>query len=100
VTHSWVSELLGLAPHGYQAAEAWWRGRAGATNPLLPADVVLAGRDDAVTVLESRVRDIPAITTIGGGSPEKIRAFTAAVLDRQASAGDSRWRSRAAFVAR
>jgi hypothetical protein len=98
VTHSWVSELLGLAPHGYQAAETWWRRWAAATNPVLPAGVVLAGRDDAVAVLESRLGGIPATTTIGGGSPEEIRAFIAAVLDRQASAGHSGWRSRAAFV--
>jgi hypothetical protein len=98
VTHSWVSELLGLAPHGYQAAETWWRGWARATNPVLPSGVVLAGRDEAVAALESRLGGAPAITTIRGGSPEEIRAFIAAVLDRQASAGDTRWRSRAAFV--
>jgi hypothetical protein len=98
VTHSWVTELLGLAPHGYQAAETWWRRWAAATNPVLPAGVVLAGRDDAVAVLESRLGGIPAITTIGGGSPDEIRAFIAAVLDQEASAGDFRWRSRAAFV--
>jgi hypothetical protein len=98
VTHSWVSELLGLAPHGYQAAETWWRKWAAATSPVLPADVVLAGRGDAVAVLERRLGGTPGVTTIGGGSPEEIRAFIAAVLDRQASKGDSRWRSRAAFV--
>lgn len=98
VTHSWVSELLGLAPHGYQAAETWWRKWAAATSPVLPAGVVLAGRGDAVAVVESRLGGTPATTTISGGSPEEIRAFIAAVLDRQASAGDSRWRSRAAFV--
>ena len=98
VTHSWVSELLGLAPHGYQAAETWWRGWARATSPVLPSGVVLAGRDEAVAALESRLGGTPAITTIRGGSLEEIRAFIAAVLDRQASAGDSRWRSRAAFV--
>jgi hypothetical protein len=98
VTHSWVSELLGLAPHGYQAAETWWRKWAAATSPVPPAGVVLAGRDDAVAALESRLRGTPATTTISGGSPEEMRAFIAAVLDRQASAGDSRWRARAAFV--
>ena len=98
VTHSWVSELLGLAPHGYQAAETWWRGWAGATSPLLPSGVVIASREEAVTALESRLGGIPTITTIRGGSLEEIRAFIAAVLDRQASSGDSRWRSRAAFI--
>ena len=67
VTHSWVSELLVLAPHGYQAAETWWRGWAGATSPVLPADVVLAGRDNAVTALKSRLGGTPATTTIRGG---------------------------------
>ncbi len=98
VTHSWVSELLGLAPHGYQAVETWWRKWAAATSPVLSAGVVLAGRGDAVAALESRLKGTPTTTTIGGGSPEEIRVFIAAVLDRQASAGDSRWRSRAAFV--
>jgi hypothetical protein len=98
VTHSWVSELLGLAPHGYQAVETWWRRWAAATNPVLPASVVLAGRDDAVAALESRLGVIPATTTISGGSLEEIRAFIAAVLDLQAGAGDSRWNSRAAFI--
>jgi hypothetical protein len=98
VTHSWASELLGLAPHGYLAAETWWRGWAGATSPVLPSAVVLAGRDEAVAALESRLGGTPAITTIKGGSPDEIRAFIAAVLERQASAGDTRWRSRAAFV--
>lgn len=98
VTHSWVSELLGLAPHGYQAVETWWRRWAAATNPVLPTSVVLAGRDAAVTMLESRLGGVPVTTTIGGGSLEEIRAFVAAVLDRKASMGDSRWRSRAAFI--
>ena len=39
-----------------------------------------------------------AVTTIVGGSLEQIRAFIAAVVDRQAREGDSQWRSRAAFV--
>jgi hypothetical protein len=98
VTHSWVSEMLGLAPHGYRAAEAWWRGWAGATNPVLPSEVVLAGRAEAVAALAGCLGDAPAITTIRGGNPEEIRAFIAAVLDQQARNGDSRWRSRAAFV--
>jgi hypothetical protein len=98
VTHSWISELLGLAPHGYQAAEAWWRGWARATSPVLPSGVVLAGRDEAVAALESRLSGPPGITTIRGGSLDETRAFIAAVLDRRANAGDSQWRSRAAFV--
>ena len=98
VTHSWLSELLGLAPHGYRAAESWWRGWAQATSPALPFGVVLAGRDEAIAALKGRLGGTPAITTIRGSSPEETLAFIAAVLDSQADAGDSQWLSRAAFV--
>lgn len=98
VTHSWISELLGLAPHGYQATESWWRIWTQATNPALPSGVVLADRDEAVAAWESRLAGTPGITTIRGGSAEEILAFIAAVLDRQANAGNSRWQSRAAFI--
>ncbi|ACU72916.1 XRE family transcriptional regulator [Catenulispora acidiphila DSM 44928] len=98
VTHSWVSEMLNLAPHGYRAVETWWRGWAGATTPVLPTGAVLAGRDRAVQALEDRLEGTPSITTIRGVSLDEVLAFIAAVLERQASAGDSRWLSRAAFV--
>lgn len=98
VTHSWLSELLGLAPHGYRAAESWWQGWAQATNPTLPAGVVLAGRDEASAALDSRLDGTPAITTITGGSQEETLAFIAALLDSHADDGDSRWLSRAAFI--
>jgi hypothetical protein len=98
VTHSWISEVLGLAPHGYRAAESWWRRWVLETSPAVPGGVVLAGRDKAVEALESRLVGPPAITTIRGGSPEEIRAFIAAALERQADTGNSQWLSRAAFV--
>ena len=60
--------------------------------------MVLAGRDEAVAALENRLAGTPGITTIRGGSVEEILAFIAAVLDRQANAGDFRWQSQAAFI--
>jgi hypothetical protein len=98
VTHAWISELLGSGPYGYRAAESWWRDWATATAPELPACVVLAGRDQAVTTLKNRLDGAPTVTTVKGGSTEEVLAFIAAVLDRQAAGGDARWRSRAAFV--
>lgn len=98
VTHSWVSEMLGLAPHGYHAAERWWRGWAGETSPVLPAGVVLAGRTEPVQVLKGRLEGAPAITTIRGGTVDEVLAFVAAALDEWADAGDPQWRSRTAFV--
>jgi len=98
VTHSWISELLGFGPHGYRAAESWWRDWAKATAPALPSGVVLAGRDEAAATLKNRLDGTPTMTTVMGGSTEEVLAFIAAVLNRQAADGDPRWRSRAAFV--
>ena len=71
VTHSWISELLGLAPHGYRATESWWRIWTQATNPALPSGVVLAGRDEAVAALESRLAGTPASRQSEAGARKK-----------------------------
>lgn len=59
---------------------------------------MLAGRDEAIGRLESRLNGTPALTTIKGGSTDEVLAFIAAALDRRARVGDSRLRARAAFV--
>src|SRR5450755_1284693 len=92
VTHAWISELLGFGPYGYRAVESWWRDWASATVPGFPPGVVLAGRDDAVAALRTRLDGPPTMTTVMGGSTEEALAFIAAVLDRQAAEGDPRWR--------
>jgi hypothetical protein len=98
VTHAWISELLGLGPYGYRAAESWWRDWAGATTPKLPSGLVTAGREDAVAMLTGALSGPPTLTTIRGGSTEDVLAFIAAVFDLQALTGNPGWRSRTAFV--
>ena len=36
VTHAWLSEKLGLQPHGVMTTQAWWERFAHATDPALP----------------------------------------------------------------
>lgn len=98
VTHAWVSELLGLGPYGYRAAESWWRDWARATTPTLPSSLITAGRDDAAATLTTALSGPLTLTTIRGGSTEDVLAFIAAVLDLQALEGNPGWRARAAFV--
>lgn len=98
VTRAWISELLGLGPYGYRAAESWWADWAGATTPKLPAKLVTAGRDGAVDRLSAALAGPPALITIRGSSTEDILSFIAAFLDMQAQAGNSNWRSRTAFI--
>ena len=98
VTHAWISDLLGLGPHGLRAAEAWWQVWASATTPALSPDVVLAGRAALVTALRERLRAQPQITTIRGGSLQEVLAFVAATMMQAAQQGDGQPLARTAFV--
>jgi hypothetical protein len=36
VTHAWLSELMGLTPHGLKTTARWWEDWSGRTDPALP----------------------------------------------------------------
>lgn len=97
VTHAWISDLLGLNPHGLQAAETWWRVWSSATNPALPADLILAGRGSATSALEDRLAGSPQLTSISA-SRDDVLAFVAAVGVRTDGAGQGEMLARTAFV--
>ena len=40
VTHAWISEQLGLKPHGLQTADGWWGSWSTATYPQITTKVV------------------------------------------------------------
>ena len=43
--HYWISEQIGLKPHGVVSAERWWQQFSRRTRPVLPAGLFLAGRN-------------------------------------------------------
>jgi hypothetical protein len=45
VTHAWISERLGHAPHGLVPADTWWEDWSQATTPVIPFELVLAGEE-------------------------------------------------------
>lgn len=98
VTHAWISEMLGLNPYGYRAAESWWQGWSNATTPALPYELIVAGREDSFQELEQRLTNSPTVTSIKAGSLEEVAAFIAGALRKRASDGNARELSRAAFV--
>jgi hypothetical protein len=98
VTHAWISDLLGLGPHGLRAAEAWWQVWASATTPALSPEVVLAGRAELVTALRERLGGEPQVTSIRGGSLQEVLAFVAATTMQAAQQGDGQPLARTAFV--
>lgn len=98
VTHAWISEHLGLGPHGLRAGDSWWHDWARGTDPELPADLVLAGRESAIETLRSRVTGSPSLTTLRAGSVDEVRAFVVAVAVDRAHRGDRQMLAQLAFV--
>lgn len=98
VTHAWISDQLGLGPHGLRAAESWWQSWSGATTPVMPADVVLAGRSQSSDELLSRLAASPQVITVQAGSLQESLAFVVATAIRAANAGNGQIFARTALV--
>ncbi len=97
VTWAWFSEELGLSPYGMQTAETWWNAWSSQTSPAFQPDVVLAGRDQAIHVVQSRLRT-SGVTTLEGASLDEACAFLAAMAVQQDRGGDGTLMARLAFV--
>jgi hypothetical protein len=80
VTHAWISETIGLTPHGLVTAERWWESFARTTDPALPASVLMAGREKAVEALKESLAAGGRSVTIAGGSRDDVLAFLGALL--------------------
>lgn len=87
ITHAWISEQLGLKPHGLQTADAWWTSWSEATDPSLSSEVVLAGRDKVARRLREALDGPPQIISVGGDSVDDVLAFVAAVALQDDTAG-------------
>ncbi|WP_262849459.1 hypothetical protein [Mumia quercus] len=98
VTWAWLSEELGLSPHGLRTGSTWWRDWAAQTNPALTPEVVLGGRTDAAQDLEDRLASSGSITTVAGASMEEVCAFVAAVAVNRDEQGKGQMLARLAFV--
>lgn len=97
VTWAWISERLGLSPHGLRSAESWWDSWSGQTSLVLPSDLLLAGRAEQVAAVKQRFT-IAQLTTIAGPSQEEVKAFLAAMAVSADAAGDGQMLARMVFV--
>jgi hypothetical protein len=98
VTHAWLSELVGLHPHGLVAAEAWWARWSGATSPAFPAAAVLAGRDEAIGALEAQLARPGQIITVQGASRDDVLSSISALGIRNARVDGGQLFARTAFI--
>ena len=56
--HTWLSIQIGKIPPGTNDLEAYWDEWSGATRPALTPEIVLSGRDEAVTEMHRRLSDV------------------------------------------
>lgn len=98
ITHAWISEVRGLAPHGLRTIDGWWANWSTQTHPVLPAALMLAGREAAIEALRAKLAGSPQLITISASSRDEVLAFVAAFAYGEESAGNPTILARTAFV--
>lgn len=97
-THLWISEQIGLNPHGRRSAISWWTAWSSATVPVTPHQLVLAGRNQQANDLTNIASGSPRVVTIGGASQQECLAFIAAAARDAESENKNNSIGRAIFV--
>jgi hypothetical protein len=98
ISHAWISERLELGPHGLRTVETWWANWSSATNPALPPELLLAGRENESQLLRNRQASMPQLTTIGASSRDEALAFLGAFVTLEDTAGQGAMMARTAIV--
>lgn len=79
--HGWLAtEHLGRLQHGITALRDWFAEWAERTEPSIPSDLLLSGRDDDVEELLALLDGAPAERVVAAGSQEEAVAFIASAL--------------------
>lgn len=98
VTHAWLSEELGMHPHGLRSAEGWWTSWAAQTSPSFAPGMVLSGNDEGVRDLRDRLAGAAQVTTVRGASLDEAIAFCASYAVALEEDGDPQTLARMAIV--
>jgi hypothetical protein len=98
VTWAWISETLGLQPHGLITAEGWWDTWSHATEPALPPKAILSGRDEVADALRKALGGPGGLITVSGASRDDVLAFVAALAVTEAATDGGALLARAAYL--
>jgi hypothetical protein len=85
--HHWISEELGRRPQDARTLESWSRRFRERTDPALPADLFLAGRDAEKARLSDFLLSGPGLLTVKAPWREDALAFCAATIESLAREG-------------
>lgn len=78
--HSWLSERMGRRPLEVKTLERWWNEWSAQTHPVLPAQLLLAGRRRESQKLRQALRKPASPISLYGSSQDEAIAFLAASL--------------------
>lgn len=80
----WLSRAMGRSTDGLLSGSDFWRIWSGAANPAIPADLILAGRDNLVSRLLSLLDGRQSrVITVAADSRQEAIAFVCAVAATQ-----------------
>ena len=97
VTHAWLSELMGLHPHGLETVQSWWARWSSATAPPFPAAIVVAGREAARVDLRNALTRPGELVSIHG-SADDVAAFVASCVMAEGTSDGGALLARTAYV--
>jgi hypothetical protein len=80
--HIWFSMVADKRPSGVQDLSWYWAGWAGATQPRLSPELVIAGRQSAVDEIQQWLGGQPSALEVQGTARDEAVAFLAAVLQQ------------------
>jgi hypothetical protein len=78
--HLWLSAVINGKVHGAKVLELEWRDWAGATNPALSSELLLAGREGEAEQIRARLDATASTYAVQSGSIDEAVGFIAASL--------------------
>jgi hypothetical protein len=78
--HIWASEQMGLRPLDAVSLHGWWEAWLLQTEPQLPVDLPLAGRQKSAEELRDALKAAGQVLGVYSGSREEAMVFIAAAL--------------------
>lgn len=89
ITAAWLTRVLGRVVEGILTAIDYWRKWSCAAKPELPAELLLAGRDELVSKLVDLIEKRPSqAITVAADSRHEALAFVCAALSTQPKLSD------------
>jgi excisionase family DNA binding protein len=87
--HHWISEELGRRPRDAETLERWWSRFRAQTDPPLPPELFLTGRDSERARLTAFFGQPPGAITVQAACCREAIAFICATIDRMEGEADS-----------